>query len=640
MCGIAGLLRAGPNDNDAGELGAMDRMVRQLRHRGPDGCGIDTFTARSGQFVGLGHTRLAIIDLSAAGRQPMTSGAADNANSITFNGEIYNYRELRNELTGCEWRSQTDTEVLLQSYATWGYACLERLRGMFAFGLWDADRQELFLARDRLGIKPLYYYAADGVFVFASEVRALLASRLVPRRLDPVGVGEYLAYQSVPAPRTLIQDVRALPPGCWLVVDRNGCIRQERYWDQLERAEPDAGDASLTDTRRRVADLLHESVAQHMVSDVPVGAFLSGGIDSSAVVGLMRNAGHVPHTFSVAFSEQAYDETPHARQVAQRFRTEHTEILLNEHDLLAQLPDALQAMDQPTGDGVNTYVVSRAVRAAGITVALSGLGGDELFAGYPSFSRLSRTAHLFRTWGHAPQPVRTLAARTIQTLGRSSVAASKASAMIASGGTLADLYPVTRRILSSEQRTSLLSDAWSERLAHHADPYAQLLDTAYRHSPWAGVLTSISYAEGRTYMHDVLLRDTDQMSMAHALEVRVPLLDHKLVEYVMGVPDLYKEPGRTPKRLLVDSLDGLLPDDIVQRPKQGFRLPFAEWMRHDLRQFCEERLGPKGLAGREIFQPEGVQSLWSGFLAQRRDAHWSRVWVLVVLEDWLRHNGF
>lgn len=636
MCGIAGVLTT---RDGAPAMEAVGRMVQLQHHRGPDDSGLELVSKQPGHQVVLGHTRLAIIDLSAAGKQPMHS--ADGNCSIAYNGEIYNYHGLRDEL-GAErsWRSQSDTEVLLQCYATWGRACVERLRGMFAFGLWDEERQELFLSRDRLGIKPLYYYSEDGLFVFASEVRALLASGLVPRRLDPLGLDEYLAYQSLPAPRTLIQGVSALLPGAWISVDQRGRVSQGRYWDLLGHARPQDRNSDPAASRRRVGELLREAVAQHLVSDVPVGAFLSGGIDSSAVVGLMREAGHVPHTFSVAFSERAYDETPHARQVASRFHAEHTEIWLGEHDLLEQLPQALAAMDQPTGDGVNTYVVSRAVRAAGITVALSGLGGDELFAGYPSFARLSRTARLFRTWGRAPQPVRQLAANTVHALGRASVGATKTAAMLASSGHMANLHPVMRQVLSSRQRHNLFSPAWSRAVDGHADPYVQLLETAYRDSPRASILACISYAEARTYMHDVLLRDTDQMSMAHSLEVRVPLLDHVLVEYVMGLPDALKQPNGTPKRLLVESLDGLLPDDIVYRPKQGFSLPFAVWMRGHLREFCEARLGQDGLAGRDIFQPRAVQELWSAFLSGRGDASWSRLWVLVVLEEWLERNGF
>jgi asparagine synthase (glutamine-hydrolysing) len=610
-------------------------MLRHLRHRGPDDLGIDAFTGDGLPATVLGHTRLAIIDLSPAGHGPMRS--ADGTCSVTFNGELYNYRLLRRELDAWEWRSQSDTEVLLAAYARWGRTCVEHLRGMFAFGLWDARRQELWLVRDRLGIKPLYYYAGDGVFVFASEVRALLASGLVPRRLDPIGLGEYLAYQSVPAPRTLIQDVRMLPPGAWMVVDRAGRTTEGIYWDLLRDAEPGARTETLADSRRRVAQLLRESVELHQVSDVPVGAFLSGGIDSSAIVALMHEAGRVPRTFSVGFAEREFDETQHACSVAERFGTEHTNILLRERDLLDQLPEALGAMDQPTGDGVNTFVIARAVRSTGIKVALSGLGGDELFGGYPSFARLSRTAALFRTWGRAPQPIRDLAATTVNTLGRSSVAAGKAAAMLAGGGRLAELYPVTREVLSRAQRMRLLDDGWS--LPANEDPYVQLLAAAYQQDPHVGMMASISYAEGRTYMHDVLLRDTDQMSMAHALEVRVPLLDHLLVQFVMGLPDAHKRQLGTPKRLLVESLNGLLPSSIVHRRKQGFSLPFEPWMRGELRAFCEQKLGAAGLGGRDIFQGRAVRDLWAAFLDRRPEAQWSRLWVLVVLEEWLRRNG-
>ena len=575
-------------------------------------------------------------------------------NWITYNGEIYNYRELRNELGGNHeplgqanevsgeggkgWRSRTDTEVLLKAYVRWGRNFLHRLRGMFAFAIWDGGERELFLARDRLGIKPLYYYAGEGFFLFASEVRALLASGLVPRQVDPVAVWEYLAYQSVPAPRTIIEGVRMLPPGSWLTVDTDGRIAEGRYWDLLEHASPEARVATTADCRVRVEELLRESVALHLVSDVPLGAFLSGGIDSSAVVALMREAGAVPQTFSVVFSERPYDEAEYAQEVAARFRTDHAELLLKERDLLGQLPEALAAMDQPTGDGVNTYVISRAVREAGMKVALSGLGGDEFFAGYPSFARLGRAASCLRLWGRAPGPLRALAGRAARILGRSSVQAAKAGGILESDGTLPNLLTLMRQVLSPAQCRALLTEAWLQRLGAIQDPYVPLLEEAYTSAPAAGMLARISYAEGRTYMHDVLLRDTDQMSMAHGLEVRVPLLDHKLVEYLMGLPDACKRSNGTPKRLLVESLDGLLPARIVHRPKRGFTLPFDPWMRGPLREFCEERLAPERIGGRGIFRPDQVQELWQSFLMRHRDVAWSHLWILVSLEEWLQRN--
>ncbi|MBI3016263.1 MAG: asparagine synthase (glutamine-hydrolyzing), partial [Candidatus Tectomicrobia bacterium] len=589
----------------------------------------------------LGSTRLAILDLSANGHQPMPDPATGNW--ISFNGEIYNFRELLAELKIADprltTRSQTDTEVILKAYARWGRDCVRRLRGMFAFALWDQGRQELFLARDRLGIKPLYYYDHEGTFLFASEVRAILASGLVLRRLDPVGVWGYLAYQSVPAPRTLIQGIRVLPPGSWMTVDSQGTITGGRYWDLLEDASPDARSATREECRRRVRDLLREAISIHLVSDVPLGIFLSGGIDSSTVVALMCELGQVPRTFSVIFREQAYNEARHAQQVASRFHTDHVEILLGEQDLLTQLPEALAAMDQPTGDGVNTYVISRAVRSAGLTVALSGLGGDEFFGGYPSFRRLSKVGGLLRLWGRTPRAFRSLAGWMVEALGRSSVTAIKLASLVKSDGTLDATFPVTRQVFSDRERHALLENGWISEGDGTRDSYVQLLKEAYDRAPESELFSRVSYGEARTYMHDVLLRDTDQMSMAHALEVRVPLLDHKLVEYVMGLPDAHKRPNGTPKRLLVESLDGLLPKEIVRRPKQGFTLPFEPWMRGDFRGFCEERLGPERLGGRGLFRPERLQSLWQDFLAGRRHVSWARLWLLVALEEWLERNG-
>ena len=643
MCGIAGILsttgRAGRSADAAASLRApLELMVERLRHRGPDDSGAWVSQLPSAPLA-LGHTRLSILDLSAAGHQPMRDSRSGN--QITFNGEIYNFRELRRRLDSDDagWRSDSDTEVILRAYERWGKDCLRYLRGMFAFAIWDDARQELFIARDRLGIKPLYYFNAPGLFLFGSEVRALLASNLVPRKLDPVALWEYLGYQSVPAPRTLVENVRALKPGCWMTVDAAGIFREESYWDLLENAAPEARGATAGESLRRVRQLLEEAVALHLVSDVPVGAFLSGGIDSSAIVALVREAGQQPRTFSVVFNESAYDENIYARQIATRFQTDHTEVHLTDEELLGQLPSALSWMDQPTGDGVNTYIVSRAVRSTGIKVALSGLGGDEFFGGYPSFKRLRRTMKYLRHWAGAPQGLRRLTASAIRTLGGSSIRVNKAAALVGGASTLSSVFPVTRQVLSDEQRHALLIDSWRERVAGMTDPYVELLEEKYGASPQAEMLSLISYAEGRTYMHDVLLRDTDQMSMAHALEVRVPLLDHVLVEYLMGLPDERKISNGTPKRLLVESLGGLLPREIVHRPKRGFTLPFEPWMRNGLRAFCEERLSPERVGSRGFFRPERVRGLWQSFLDGQSNVSWSRLWILVVLEEWLEETG-
>lgn len=634
MCGIAGLITFGRRNVDRG---ALDRMVAAIEHRGPDGQGT-AWVDGSEHSVGLGHVRLSILDLSAAGRQPMSASTGD---IVSFNGEIYNFKDLRAALDDDQrpWTSQSDTEVLLRGYEVWGRACLDRLRGMFAFALWDARRQTLLLARDRLGIKPLYYFVGDGYLVFGSEVRALLASSLVPRKLDATALWEYLGYQSVPTPRTMIDGVRMLEPGMWLEVATDGTLTHGQYWDAVAQREPSAQEATVADARKRVGQLLTDSAHLHLVSDVPVAAFLSGGIDSSAVVALMHLAGVTPRTFSVVFEEQEFDETQYSRLVASRFGADHSEIILSENDLLDQLPEALQAMDQPTGDGINTYVVSRAVRSAGIKVALSGLGGDEFFGGYPSFRRLEQADGYLRYWRKTPASVRALTGQIARTVAGDSIRTAKIADLLSTDGSFPEAYALTRQVLSTDRRRALVADAVLDRIGGEADPYVARLHGAMAQLGGLGVMTRTSYAEARTYMHDVLLRDTDQMSMAHALEVRVPLLDHRVVEYVMGLPDDVKQSRVYPKQFLVESLEGALPRKVYERPKQGFVLPFDRWMRSALTSYCDERLSTARLEERGILRPGAVRDYWERFLRRDPAASWSRLWVLVALETWLtRHD--
>ncbi|HEX7084780.1 MAG TPA: asparagine synthase (glutamine-hydrolyzing), partial [Vicinamibacterales bacterium] len=630
MCGIAGGLFWDRRFTADGIREIGDRLRCAIAHRGPDGEGVWTTGEHAGPDAAvplLVHTRLAIIDPTEAGRQPMQAPDVDGC--ITYNGEVYNFASLRSALedAGHVFRSRTDTEAILRGYAEWGPAVLDRLRGMFAFAVWAGGRLEL--ARDRFGIKPLYYASGDGWFLFASEVRALLGSGLVEPVLDPDGLWQYLTYQTVPAPRTMIAGVRALEPGSRLTVSAGAVGGPVRYWDLATAAQARHG-LPREECLRRTRELLLESVAAHLVSDVPVGAFLSGGIDSSAIVALMREAGQVPRTFSVGFADPRFDESAHAAEVARMVGSDHRTLRLDEPALLDALPAALDAMDQPTGDGVNTYIVSRAVRETGLTVALSGLGGDELFGGYPSFTRLPRVVRAGRCWRAAPRPLRRATGRLIRRLGGDSVTAAKAAAALDSDGSLPALYPLTRQLLSLEQRRRLLEPRWSAEMAASPDPYVPLLSDAFRRMNGAGWISRISYAEARTYMHDVLLRDTDQMSMAHALEVRVPFVDHRVAEFVVGLEDAQKRPGDTPKRLLVEALGAALPASIVRRPKKGFTLPFEPWMRGTLRSFCETRLlGPHGLSNRPFVNPVQVRALWEAFQAGDPSVTWSRVWMLV-----------
>jgi len=621
MCGIAGIHGL---EGIAEPEALVRRMNAAMAHRGPDADGV----LRRGNAV-LGHRRLSIIDLSPASNQPFIS--VDGRHAIAFNGEIYNYRELKRELDR-PWRTGGDTEVLLAAYEEWGAACLDRLQGMFAFAIHDRDTDELFIARDRMGIKPLYWYRDDKHVLFASELRALLATGLVPRRLDRASLVDHLRYQTVHEPATIVQDVRMLEAGHWLRMS-DAEVSTGRWYDLVRAAKREAEHLPKEQVKHEVRERLERAVEKRLVSDVPFGAFLSGGIDSSAVVGLMAERMQQPvHTFSVVFDEEAYSEERYARIVAEKFRTEHTTIRLKPTDMLQMLPDALEAMDHPSADGPNTYVVSKKTKEAGIAMALSGLGGDEVFAGYPVFKR---TIDLWsRRWlTQFPREMRGLAARMIGAA-RPGIASDKLGELLRLPSfSVDDTYPVSRLTFSDRELVRLVA---MERL-----PTNRVMEAMHALIRIDGghalpLLGQVSLGEVSTYMRNVLLRDADQMSMAHALEVRVPFLDHDLVEFVLGVSDAVKYP-HSPKRLLVESLGDLLPREIVDRPKMGFTLPWELWMRNELKSFCEERISM--LQKRDVFRPDALMLLWRRFLAGDPRVNWSRLWSLVVLGDWLDRHG-
>jgi len=641
MCGIAGAVfwHAAPPAREQDRI--VMSMVDALAHRGPDGrgvvrCSIDE-SVRAPQAT-LGHTRLSIIDLSDRARQPMTTERRPVW--VTYNGEIYNFEALRRELEGlgCAFRSDSDTEVLLHGYERWGLGIVDRLHGMFAFAIWDGAAGRLVLARDRLGIKPLYIFRNDRVLLFASEVRALLASGLVDPALDATALDRYLTYQTVPSPRTLVRNVVMLEPARLVVAGPGGRFDERTYWDPLTAARTDDRPADRAEAAARVHELLVASVRRHLVSDVPVGVFLSGGVDSTTIVALMRQLGVTPRTFTVACPGTPYDEAPDARAIAARFGTDHTEIPIDAATMLSEIPGGLAQADHPSGDGLNTFIVAHAVRRTGAKVALSGLGGDEFFGGYPSFRRLERLAPYARLWRRSPARVRATAAAAVRTLAGDAVASGKAAALVETDGSLSQMFPILRQMFSASDRTALIGEDIVQAARAEGDPYVSLLEKAERRRGGLGDLALVCYAEARTYMHDVLLRDTDQMSMRHGLEVRVPLLDHELVEYVMGLPDALRHDGATPKPLLVESLGEPLPD-VCLRPKRGFVLPFREWMQGPLRAFCEQHLGADGLAGRAFMHASAVNELWRAFLANDRRTSWSRVWTLVALNAWLAQTG-
>jgi asparagine synthase (glutamine-hydrolysing) len=627
MCGIAGILSvssSGPRDLER----ALAAMVQSMDHRGPDAVGVWRVATEDGGAIRLGHSRLKVIDLSSAGSQPMTRDSL----TVTYNGELTNYRELREELAaaGARFTTASDTEVLLAAWKQWGPQAIDRIDGMFAFALWDGAEQRLWLARDRFGIKPLYFASTVTTMAFASELRALLASGLVEPQLDERSLAHYLAYQTAPTPNTMIQDVRMIEPGHLMSVTTDGKMAAQRYWSLLEAAAAIPAVASADEAQQTTAALLDRAVRSHLAADVPLGMFLSGGIDSGALLSVLSETAAQARTFTVTLTGPSdADESAEARHTAKTFGSDHTEIQLSGDDMAAQLPDALAALDHPSADGMNTYIISRAVRARGITVALSGLGGDELFGGYPSFNRLAKVAPAARHLGRSPAAFKRATARALRSAGGGRTVLDKAATMIEGSGSVAELWPITRELFGSQDRERLLGAA-----AHRfPDACVALLAHAFHEWPHADLFAQVSFAESRLYMHDVLLRDADQMSMAHGLEVRLPLLDHRLAAFVVSLPAHMKRNG--PKSLLVNSLRRPLPAGLVGRRKRGFTLPFDGWMRGPLRSFCEAQLGDRGLERRDLFQPGVVADVWSRFLAGSASVTWPRVWSLVALNAWL-----
>lgn len=627
MCGIAGFID--PRSSESHRTAAVNRMCDAMVHRGPDDSGI---VARGDATLGM--RRLAIFD-PANGRQPMQS--PDGRLSLVFNGAIYNFRALREELAGTGWsfRTQCDTEVLLAAYARWGEACLARLRGMFAFAVWDAAEQTLFLARDPFGIKPLYYRQDGARLLFASELNALLASGESPSEIDPISVADYLAWFAVPAPRTIYRGVFSLRPGeC--ATFRGGRLDVRAAW--TFSAIPT--DAKPCETReqfiRELRARLDDTIRAHVVADVPVGAFLSGGLDSGAIVALMTQAtGARLKTFSIGFDEAGYSEAREAEEAARHFGSEHHASVVTGARVAGDLDCLLGAMDQPTGDGINTYYASQAARAGGVTVALSGLGGDELFGSYPSFTQVPRLARWLPVWSRLPRGGRNF---VLNRLRRGDTRHRKLADFLQHARSVHELGALQRRVFSVPGQQALLARparrAAAERSLFHPELAALSADLTD-----AGEYETISAWELRTYMADVLLRDSDVMSMRHSLELRVPFVDRPFVEWLWQQPARFKNNPPNSKAALRDAVRELLPPTLLElRPKRGFTLPFALWMKRELRPFLEETFSRSSVQRSGLFEMENVQETWRSFLAHDDSREWSRVWSLGVLIAFLNRR--
>ena len=563
-----------------------------LKHRGPDASG--EWLSPNG-LCWLGHVRLSILELTEAGAQPMVS--ASGRSVIVFNGEIYNHQEMRQRIDGIPWRGHSDTETLLEAWERLGPACLEQIRGMFAFAAYDTQSGTLHLVRDRMGIKPLYYRnEGPSALAFASEARALL--RGARPNLNASALACYLATGHTPSEGEVGEGIEILPPATILSRDREGRQTLQQWWRMTKR--PALGvHSSRQEICAHVRSHVEKSVEEHLISDVPVGAFLSGGIDSSIVALLAaRQIGKSLRTFCVGFPNIGFDERAIARVVAERADSQHSEIEVGPSECQQWVMEAVAAMDMPSADAINTFIVSKAVRQAGLKVALSGLGGDELFCGYPSFWEIPRLSFL--------EKIPPTLARSLVSFSPSGVREKFEGAPSFDAFTLALL----RRRWWSNRHLKL---AGLEASVEWPKPPESFLDTTQ----------AITQAEMLGYMEPMLLRDSDQMSMAVGLELRVPFLDHRLVEFVLALPEQWKR-GKPPKRLLIDAFADILPQEVWNRPKQGFALPMDSWMRGPLRDFCREGIE----LARQQLDRTFLEFAVQGF--EKRSLHWTRLWQLVV----------
>ena len=628
MCGICGIFAFGDSFAVGEQLVTTmrDRMV----HRGPDDAG--TWTSPDGRLA-FGHRRLSIVDLSRAGHQPMTN--EDGTVWITYNGEVYNHAALRTELEarGHVYRSHTDTESIIHLWEEEGPRCVERLQGMFAFAIWDERRQELFMARDRLGVKPLYYAFRPGGLVFGSEIKSLLAHPAVVPDLDEEAFSHYLTFACTPAPLTLFKDVRKLAPSERVLVRRDGSIESETYWSPFsERAAEEVAELDEEGAEARLLDLLRQSIGKRMMADVPFGVFLSGGVDSSTNVALMSELMTDPvRTFSVAFGGYPqYNELEYARRIADRYATDHHEVVINSDDLESFIPELIYHQDEPIADWVCVplFFVAQLARQSGTIVVQIGEGSDEIFHGYEWLAHHVRFQRRYvPALGLLPRPLR-------RSAGRLGIAASR---RLGRGESYAQLLARAAFGRQPFAGGAVVYDGDLKERLYAGRAYADSLDvteSSWREAERQGgdLLQNMTYVELKRRLPELLLMRVDKMTMATSVEARVPFLDHALVEFAVALPPHLKSRGSTGKYLLKKAVEPLLPHDLVYRRKQGFGAPVAEWFRGDFGLRAQEAIRHSSLAERGLLDYDTVDALWA---AHRGGANWGmQLWNLLNASAW------
>jgi asparagine synthase (glutamine-hydrolysing) len=620
MCGIAGFSLF---DHQEGNTTTLEAMGQAIYHRGPDASG--TYLDEK---IGLCHRRLSILDLTEAGNQPMYS--ADGNLVIVFNGEIYNFLELRAELEqqGVSFKSHTDTEVILALYAREGVQCLDKLNGMFAFALWDITKQELFIARDRLGKKPLYYYSQDGRFAFGSEIKAILALDNIPREVRLDAVYDFFAYQYVPDPKSIFKHIHKLPPAHYMLLNKNGFTVHE-YWDlSFKNTSHQSEEAHKTQLKA----LLEKVTKQRMVSDVPLGAFLSGGVDSSGVVAMMAEASNSPvKTCTIGFDDKAFNEADFAREIAEKYKTEHHEYTVHQN-VAERLEHIVSFFDEPFADPslVPTFFVSELARKA-VTVALAGDGGDEMFAGYEKYttddienrlrSKFPETLrkNLFPTLAH-------VAGILPGSVGRKGKSLLNSLSHDPAMG-----FYITNSMMTDEMWSNLVKpDVAAQLKDYHPSQYT--ID-AYNKADGPDHLSKILYTDIKTYMTGDILVKVDRMSMAHSLEVRAPILDYQVAEFAASVPSNQKFRDGEKKYLLKEVFKPFIPGSLLYRKKMGFSTPLDEWFRGELKTTTEVRLLKSNAGLHSVFDKTKILNIWNEHQSNTKD-HGIVLWSMLMFEMW------
>lgn len=622
MCGLAGFIFREPREQPADIL---KRMADQIAYRGPDDEGyFDTVACGKTVSVGLAHRRLSIIDLSG-GHQPMHN--RKGTTHIVFNGEIYNYKSLRAELEslGHQFASSSDTESIIAAYDEWGSGCVEKLHGMFAFALWNDEKEELLLARDRFGKKPLYIWIDGGDLLFASEVKSLLVNERVGRKINRHAVWDYLQYRYAPWPQTLFEGIEKLPPASYAIW-RQGRLTVKRYYIPPDRERLDVP-AQINDPVDGFMKELEGAVESRMVSDVPFGAFLSGGIDSSAVVGLMsRHSNEAIKTFSVGFTESQYSELAYAKVIADQFKTDHHELTISQNHLMDELPKLIRFRDAPVSEpsDIPIYLLSLEARKK-VKMVLTGEGSDEFLAGYPKH-RIERYAAKYNLIPSLlKSPIKAVVTRLPYRFWRHKTAINCLSL-----GRWEERMPTWFGALGPRERRELLSFDIDAPVDYSQAPY----DVDARNSS----LRKILYFDQTSWLHDNLLERGDRMTMAASLEARMPFMDHQLAEYISSLPDECRLKGNTSKWLLREGMKKLLPDSIIDRPKVGFRVPMSDWFRGPMRDYlCDHLIGADSRSSG--FYNKDVLKRYLDEHFKQKQNHEKLLWTLLNLEIWQREYG-